>query len=177
MSLEGGFPFVSFGNVDQMVCMSEVNLGVNMSLVGRIQEVGDEGKQISIFFRDFVESAEIYTEPEGAIFLFYKQDWRSVRRRHRADESISKVFINEFLQYFLFEFGQGIDGSYWRMGIFFQINPEVLRMVGSKCFCFGLAKNIGILMVFLQDGRAVDFFGDSGGFGLHCGIELERICC
>jgi len=36
MSLEGGFPFVSFGNVDQMVYMSEVNLGVNMSLVGRI---------------------------------------------------------------------------------------------------------------------------------------------
>ena len=50
-------------------------------------------------------------------------------------------------------------------------------MVGSECFCFGLAKNIGVLMVFLWDGREVDFFGDSGGFGLHCGMELEGKGC
>jgi len=30
-------------------------------------------------------------------------------------------------------------------------------MMGSKCFCFGLAKNISILMVFLQNRRKVDF--------------------
>jgi len=46
-------------------------------------------------------------------------------------------------------------------------------MVGSKCFCFGLAKNISVLMVFLWDGSEVDFFGDGGGFDLHYGTELE----
>ena len=35
------------------------------------------------------------------------------------DESIGKVFINEFLQRLLFELGQGVDGFYQRMGIFF----------------------------------------------------------
>jgi len=30
-------------------------------------------------------------------------------------------------------------------------------MVGSKCFCFGLAKNISVLMVFLWNRREVDF--------------------
>jgi len=63
------------------------------------------------------------------------------------------------------------------MGVFFQINLEAVRMVGSECFCFGLAKNIGILMVFLQNGREIDFFRDSGGFGLYCKMELEGKCC
>ena len=34
--MEGGFPFVSFGNADQMVHMSEVDFGVNASLAGGI---------------------------------------------------------------------------------------------------------------------------------------------
>ena len=34
--MEGGFPFVSFGNMDQMIRMSEVDFGVNASLAGGI---------------------------------------------------------------------------------------------------------------------------------------------
>jgi len=60
----------------------------------------------------------------------------------------------------VFEFGQGVDGSYQRMGIFFQIDLEVVRIVGSKCFCFGLAKDICVLIIFLWNGGEVDFFGD-----------------
>ena len=41
-------------------------------------------------------------------------------------------------------------------------------MVGSKCLCFGLAKNISILVVFLWNGKEVDFFRNSTGFGLYC---------
>jgi len=49
--------------------------------------------------------------------------------------------------------------------------------VGSECFCFELAKNIGVLMVFLWDRRKIDFFGNSDGFDLYCGTELEGKCC
>jgi len=49
--------------------------------------------------------------------------------------------------------------------------------VRSKCFCFALAKNIGVLVVFLWNRREVDFFGDGGGFGLYCGTELKRKGC
>ena len=59
------------------------------------------------------------------------------------------------------------------MEIFFQINLEVVRTVGSKCFCFGLAKNISVLVVFFWNGREVNFLGGGGRFGLHCGLELE----
>ena len=50
-------------------------------------------------------------------------------------------------------------------------------MVGSESFCFGFAKDIGILVVFLWNRREVDFFEDGGRFGLHCGTELEGKCC
>ena len=66
-----------------------------------------------------------------------------------------------------------VDGSYWKMGIFFQINLEVIRTVGSKCFCFGFAKDICILIIFLWNREEVDFFRDDSRFGLHCGMELE----
>ena len=46
-------------------------------------------------------------------------------------------------------------------------------MVGSECFCFGLAKDICVLVIFLWNGEEVNFFGDGGGFGLHCGTDLE----
>jgi len=59
------------------------------------------------------------------------------------------------------------------MGIFFQIDSEVVRTVGSKCFRFGLAKDICILVIFLWNGGEVNLFGDGSGFGLHCGTDLE----
>jgi len=49
-------------------------------------------------------------------------------------------------------------------------------MVGGECFCFGLAKNIGVLVVLFWNSREVDLFGDGGEFGLYCGTELEKEC-
>jgi len=59
------------------------------------------------------------------------------------------------------------------MEIFFQIDLEVVRMVGSECFCFGLAKDICVLVIFLWNGGEVDFFKDGSGFGLYCETELD----
>ena len=47
----------------------------------------------------------------------------------------------------------------------------------SEYFCFGLAKHISVLMVFLQDRKEVNFFRDSGRIGLYCETELEGECC
>ena len=49
-------------------------------------------------------------------------------------------------------------------------------MVGGECFCFGLAKNIGILVVFFQNSGEVGFLRDGSGFGLYCGMELKGKC-
>jgi len=53
--------------------------------------------------------------------------------------------------------GQGVDSSYRRLRIFFQIDSEVVRMVEGECFCFGLAKNIGVLVVFFRNSGEIDF--------------------
>ena len=39
--------------------------------------------------------------------------------------------------------------------------------MGGECFCFGLAKDIGVLVVFFRNSGEVDFLGDGGGFGLY----------
>jgi len=49
-------------------------------------------------------------------------------------------------------------------------------MVGGECFYFGLAKDIGILMVFFRNGEEVDFLGDGSRFGLYCRMELKGKC-
>jgi len=59
------------------------------------------------------------------------------------------------------------------MGIFFQIDLEVIRMVESESFCFGLAKDIYVLVIFLWNGGEVDFFRYGSGLGLYCGTELD----
>jgi len=59
------------------------------------------------------------------------------------------------------------------MRIFFQIDSEVVRTVGSECFCFGLAKDICVLVIFLWNEEEVNFFEDGSGFGLYCGTDLE----
>jgi len=48
--------------------------------------------------------------------------------------------------------------------------------VGGECFCFGLAKNIYILVIFLWNRGEIDFFEDGGRFGLYCGTKLEEEC-
>ena len=46
-------------------------------------------------------------------------------------------------------------------------------MVGGEYFCFGLAKNIGVLVVFFRNRGEIDFLGDGGRFGLYRGAKLE----
>jgi hypothetical protein len=39
--LQGGFPLIAFGNLDQVVCVPEINLGVDASFAGGLKEVRD----------------------------------------------------------------------------------------------------------------------------------------
>ena len=37
--VEHGLPFISFGNVDQMVCMAKINLSIDLSLARGVEEI------------------------------------------------------------------------------------------------------------------------------------------
>jgi hypothetical protein len=76
-SPEGGFPLVSFGDADKMVCMSEIYLGVDPGFARGVQQIFGERKWVAVLLGNFVKSAEIHTESEGAILLSNEEDWCS----------------------------------------------------------------------------------------------------
>ena len=51
---ECGFPFITFGNADQVVCMAQINLRVDLGLARGIKEVGDKGKWVAVFLSQLV---------------------------------------------------------------------------------------------------------------------------
>ena len=62
MSSEGGFPFITGSNVDEVVGTTEVNLGVDGGGAEVIKEVGNEQKQISVFLGDGITLSSQSTE-------------------------------------------------------------------------------------------------------------------
>ena len=52
--VEHSFPFITFSNVDQVVCVAEINLRVDLGLARGIEEIGDKGKWIAVFLSQLV---------------------------------------------------------------------------------------------------------------------------
>ena len=42
-SSEGGFPLITLGNANQMVCKPKINFSIDLHLTWGVKEVGDEG--------------------------------------------------------------------------------------------------------------------------------------
>jgi len=99
-SAEGSFPFITWSDADQMVCMSEINLGVDGRAAGRIKEVGDEWKWITIFFGDFIETVEVHTKTEQSILFLDKKDWSSMGGVGWMNEPIAEMLIYESAECF-----------------------------------------------------------------------------
>ena len=51
---EHGFPFITFGNADQVVHVAQINLRVDLCLARGIEEIGDKGKWIAIFLSQLI---------------------------------------------------------------------------------------------------------------------------
>ena len=69
---EGSLPFVSSGDPDKVVGVTEINLGVDTSFTGRVEKVGNEREWIAILFGDPIQTSEIDAEAERPILLFDK---------------------------------------------------------------------------------------------------------
>ena len=51
---KGGFPFIVFGDLDQMVSVPEVDLCIDSGLSGCVQKVSREWERVSVLFCDLV---------------------------------------------------------------------------------------------------------------------------
>ena len=56
---EGSFWFVTFGNVDKVVSMSEIDLGVHTGIPGSVQQVSNKRKWVAVFLHDPIETTEV----------------------------------------------------------------------------------------------------------------------
>ena len=68
--------------------MPEIDFGEVTSFLRTIQEVGDSGERIPVFFCDLVQATEIDAEAEGAILLPDEEYRSPAQRPSRADEAI-----------------------------------------------------------------------------------------
>ena len=74
LHLEHSFSLLPLGEIDKMVCMMEVDSGVEASFARGIGKVVDEQKRVLIFLHDFVQTMEIAAQTQRAILLLSKEN-------------------------------------------------------------------------------------------------------
>lgn len=109
--MESSLLFVIFNNMDQVVSMMKIYLGIDASFVRGVQKVGNKQKQVAILFCNIVETEKVSTEVEQSIFLLDKKYGCSIQKESRLDKSCSEVLINEFFKSLLFNKRQTIDSA------------------------------------------------------------------
>ena len=125
--MESGFPFITVHNTDEVICMSEINGGIDMGFTHSGKEVRNEQKGILVFFGYFIETSEIYAEAEGFIFLEGKDC--TMGGGSLVDKSSLEMVIEEVAENFKLRLTERIHQNNQRRSSFFRINFEVVRLV------------------------------------------------
>ena len=115
--------------MDKVVGVSEVECSVDTSFSGRLEKVGDEQKWIPIFLHDFVKTAEIDAEVEGAILFMDKKNGGTMWRGGGSDKTTGQMFINEFTEGLKFSLREREDRTYRRFSSVFKVDLEVISTV------------------------------------------------
>ena len=108
-SSEGGFPFITRSDADEVVGTTEVNLGVDGGGAEAIKEVGNERKWVLVFLGDGIKTMPIDAKSERAVFLFDKKNRRTTGGLRVADEITTEILFEEALEGFGFSFRGRID--------------------------------------------------------------------
>ena len=82
------------------------------------------------------------------------------------DETHIKIFLNEFLESFLFGCQKKVYGANQRLSTF-QIDFEVIKIMRSEDFSFSFAENVSEFIILRRD------IGKIRSFCKFCGISLN----
>jgi hypothetical protein len=129
----------------------KVDFGVGVGFLWGVEEVGDEGKGISVFLGDLVEPAVVHAQSETSVFFPHEEDRSSVQRVGGSDETAPNVVLNEGSEGTQFRWREGVHVTRRRSLTFLKADFEVVRAMFRECFYFTLAEDIGELVVFLQN--------------------------
>ena len=149
MSSEGGFPFITRSDVDEVVGTMEVNLGVDGGGAEAIKEVGNEQKWVSVFLGDGIKTMPINTKTERAVLLFDEKNRCATGGLQVADEITTEIFFKEALECFGFSFQGRIDWTKRWVFAFFEVDMVVeLWAMIREFISFGLTENIDKWLTF-----------------------------
>jgi hypothetical protein len=179
VSMEGSLPFFTFCNANKVIGVMKVDFGVSAGFPQGIEEVGDEGTGILVFFGDLVEPVVVHVELKTSVFFPHEEDWSSVRRVGRSDETAPNIVFNEGSEETQLRQRKGVHAFRRRGLTFLKVDFEVIGSMFRKCFCFAFAEDVRELMVLLWNTREVNRVSGWGrGFAREhflCKIELETL--
>lgn len=150
-SSEGGFPLITFGDPNEMISVSQVDLGINACFARDIEEVRNERKRISIFLRNVVEATIIHTKTEVTILLFDEKDGSTVRGFGGTNETHREIFVNEFTKSLKLSLRKGVHSTQRRRLSVLEINLEVVRSMLGKFVGVRSAEDIGEVAIFFRN--------------------------
>jgi hypothetical protein len=139
-----------------VIGVTKVDFGVGAGFPRGVEEVGDEGKGISVFLGDLVEPTVVHTQSETSVFFPHEEDRSSMQRVGGSDEPAPNFVFNEGLEGTQLQQREGVHATRRRSLTFLKVDFEVMRVMFRECFCFALAEDIGELMVFLRNTGEVD---------------------
>ena len=166
MSDEGGFPLVSVFDADVIVAPSNVEFGEDFGIPEFIDEVGDQGKGVSITNGMLVEVPVILAGAKSSVFLLYEEEGGGLGGVGRADFSGVKIFIEKFFGGKAFVGGEGVEFSNFRGKGVGEVDFVVVGSRGGNMVCCFLGEYRGKLRVLGgKDGLWFSSFCGSGEFG------------
>jgi hypothetical protein len=133
-SAEGSLPFFTFCDVNKVIGVTKVDFGVGVGFPRGINEVGDEGKGISIFLGDLVEPAVVHAQSETSVFFPHEEDRSSMWRVGGSDETAPNVVFNEGSEGTQLQQREEVHATRRRSLTFLKVNFEVVRAMFRECF-------------------------------------------
>ena len=148
---ESCFPLVSGCDLDEIVHVLYIYLGVDFGPAGGVQKVRDQGEWVVILFGNFIEALEVNTEPEGAVLPFYKKDQSNMGGSSGADKSGAEIFIYESLESRQLDWRQQVECSQRQGSAFFKVNLQIVVVMWWEFRGFCLAEYICVVMILQRN--------------------------
>ena len=104
-----------------------------------------------ILLGDAVDSPEVDTKPQGTVLFLDEQDWSSMRGARGGNEAHGYVLVNKLMEGLKLLLGQRVDRTKQGGCAILQCDLQVIWPVVRKDAGLCLAKDIGEIMILLQD--------------------------
>src|SRR5712671_5911637 len=169
-ALEGCFPFVTFVDTDVIVTPADVKLCEVTRSLELINEFGNKRKRSGIFDGDIVNGAIVLDGPKGTTASFGDEEERySKGRRGGANVTFLQVVVDVFFKGEILSRGETVDTAFLDVGIGFEVNRMVPRLMLRETVRGLFAEDDVILLELCRD--VIEILDRD-----EVGSESDRVC-